>query len=270
MGVPVGPADGPAQPRQHAVSVPGRVEEDRRRRVARHGPVPPIPPGPQRRCARRRDRDAVRFAARLHRRQAHPQPVPAHRLPARQLPPDRARRKGAAGRRRHRPHRRPQDLRRGPAHRRGRCCWPTARRCSCGCDPASHDRTRRRARGRGGATGCATGRLADFGVPRSSSVWSALAVLALGILAIPYPGPGWAIVFIGLGILATEFVWARRLLKFAKHRYDKVMAWFRGQGLSGAGRGGRVHHRGGGARRCGCSARIGWAGESGRHRIGRG
>lgn len=58
-----------------------------------------------------------------------------------------------------------------------------------------------------------------------------LAVLGAGILAIPYPGPGWAIVFVGLGILATEFDWARRLLAYARERYDKVMAWFKAQGL---------------------------------------
>jgi uncharacterized protein (TIGR02611 family) len=58
-----------------------------------------------------------------------------------------------------------------------------------------------------------------------------LAVLAVGILAIPYPGPGWAIVFVGLGILATEFDWARRLLSHVRHRYDLVMAWFGRQGL---------------------------------------
>lgn len=53
-----------------------------------------------------------------------------------------------------------------------------------------------------------------------------LVVFAVGIVAIPYPGPGWAIVFIGLGILATEFEWAGRLLAYAKERYDKVMDWF--------------------------------------------
>jgi uncharacterized protein (TIGR02611 family) len=58
-----------------------------------------------------------------------------------------------------------------------------------------------------------------------------LAVLAVGIIAIPYPGPGWAIVFVGLAILATEFDWARRLLAYARKRYDKVMDWFRCQGL---------------------------------------
>jgi uncharacterized protein (TIGR02611 family) len=58
-----------------------------------------------------------------------------------------------------------------------------------------------------------------------------LAVLTAGILAIPYPGPGWAIVFIGLAILATEFDWARRLLKYTRGRYDQMMAWFKAQGL---------------------------------------
>jgi uncharacterized protein (TIGR02611 family) len=58
-----------------------------------------------------------------------------------------------------------------------------------------------------------------------------LAVLGVGILAIPYPGPGWAIVFIGLAILATEFTWARLALKFTRERYDQMMAWFKRQGL---------------------------------------
>jgi uncharacterized protein (TIGR02611 family) len=57
-----------------------------------------------------------------------------------------------------------------------------------------------------------------------------LAVLGVGILAIPYPGPGWAIVFIGLAILATEFTWARLALKFTRERYGQVMAWFKRQG----------------------------------------
>lgn len=58
-----------------------------------------------------------------------------------------------------------------------------------------------------------------------------LIVLAVGIIAIPYPGPGWAIVFLGLGILATEFEWAHRLLRYARKRYDAAMAWFKQQGL---------------------------------------
>ena len=37
--------------------------------------------------------------------------------------------------------------------------------------------------------------------------------------------------FVGLAILATEFDWARRLLAYTRERYDKVMAWFKAQGL---------------------------------------
>jgi uncharacterized protein (TIGR02611 family) len=55
------------------------------------------------------------------------------------------------------------------------------------------------------------------------------AVLILGVLAIPYPGPGWLIVFAGLGILATEFTWAGRLLAFARGYYDAWSAWVRRQ-----------------------------------------
>ena len=58
-----------------------------------------------------------------------------------------------------------------------------------------------------------------------------LAVFVVGIIAIPYPGPGWAIVFVGLGILASEFDWARRLLNFARDRYNRFMGWFWNQGL---------------------------------------
>ena len=58
-----------------------------------------------------------------------------------------------------------------------------------------------------------------------------LAVLAVGIVAIPYPGPGWALVCLGLGILATEFRWAQLVLHWVKERYDKVMDWFKRQGL---------------------------------------
>ena len=54
-------------------------------------------------------------------------------------------------------------------------------------------------------------------------------VVAVGIVAIPYPGPGWLIVFTGLAILATEFDWARRLLDFAKGKYDAWQEWLAAQ-----------------------------------------
>ena len=50
-------------------------------------------------------------------------------------------------------------------------------------------------------------------------------VLVAGVLMIPYPGPGWLVVFAGLGILATEFAWAGRVLRWARGHYDRWMAW---------------------------------------------
>ena len=57
-------------------------------------------------------------------------------------------------------------------------------------------------------------------------------VLAVGIVAIPYPGPGWAIVFLGLAILATEFRAAQVALHWVKLRYEAVMAWFARQPIA--------------------------------------
>lgn len=54
-------------------------------------------------------------------------------------------------------------------------------------------------------------------------------VLIAGVAAIPYPGPGWLIVFAGLAILGTEFYWAQRVLGFLRHRYDAWVRWLRRQ-----------------------------------------
>jgi uncharacterized protein (TIGR02611 family) len=44
-----------------------------------------------------------------------------------------------------------------------------------------------------------------------------VAVLLVGVAGLILPIlPGWALIFVGLGILATEYVWARRLLLRAK------------------------------------------------------
>jgi uncharacterized protein (TIGR02611 family) len=43
-------------------------------------------------------------------------------------------------------------------------------------------------------------------------------LLALGIVLIVTPGPGWLTILLGLGILAAEFVWARTLLDRLKEQ----------------------------------------------------
>jgi uncharacterized protein (TIGR02611 family) len=57
------------------------------------------------------------------------------------------------------------------------------------------------------------------------------AVLVAGIIMIPAPGPGWFVVFIGLGILGTEFAWARRLLVFTKRHVLRWTHWIGQQSL---------------------------------------
>lgn len=57
-------------------------------------------------------------------------------------------------------------------------------------------------------------------------------VVIVGIIAIPYPGPGWLIVFTGLAILATEFTWAQRLLGYARGKYEAWTGWLRRQHLA--------------------------------------
>lgn len=56
-------------------------------------------------------------------------------------------------------------------------------------------------------------------------------VLVAGAIMIPYPGPGWLVVFAGLAILATEFHWARRVLHFARSKYDAWTAWLARQSV---------------------------------------
>jgi uncharacterized protein (TIGR02611 family) len=56
-----------------------------------------------------------------------------------------------------------------------------------------------------------------------------IAVLIAGIIAIPYPGPGWLIVFAGLAILSTEFQRAQRVLHWTRSRYDSWTDWLRRQ-----------------------------------------
>jgi uncharacterized protein (TIGR02611 family) len=52
-----------------------------------------------------------------------------------------------------------------------------------------------------------------------------LVVIAIGALLIPLPGPGWLIVFLGLGIWSTEYAWARRLLLFVRREVGRWWGW---------------------------------------------
>jgi uncharacterized protein (TIGR02611 family) len=49
-----------------------------------------------------------------------------------------------------------------------------------------------------------------------------LAVAAGGVVLLPLPGPGWVVIFAGLGIWATEFVWAQLFLRWARRKVAKA------------------------------------------------
>lgn len=47
-------------------------------------------------------------------------------------------------------------------------------------------------------------------------------LLILGIVMIVTPGPGWLTILLALGVLAAEFVWARRLLDRIKEQGVRI------------------------------------------------
>jgi len=52
-------------------------------------------------------------------------------------------------------------------------------------------------------------------------------LLALGgLVLVPLPGPGWLIVFAGLALLGTEFVWAHRFSGWLKRQLARFWAWW--------------------------------------------
>jgi uncharacterized protein (TIGR02611 family) len=58
-----------------------------------------------------------------------------------------------------------------------------------------------------------------------------LAVVVIGIVLLPLPGPGWLIIFAGLGILASEYTWAARLLAWVRRRFARSTQWLAAQPL---------------------------------------
>lgn len=54
-----------------------------------------------------------------------------------------------------------------------------------------------------------------------------VAIVIIGIILIPLPGPGWLIVFVGLTVLGSEFHWARRLTSWARMQLARFWYWWR-------------------------------------------
>lgn len=59
-------------------------------------------------------------------------------------------------------------------------------------------------------------------VRRAFRIVFGFTLLLVGIVMIVTPGPGWVVIFLGLGLLAAEFVWARRLMDRMKRESERV------------------------------------------------
>lgn len=59
-------------------------------------------------------------------------------------------------------------------------------------------------------------------VRRVFRILSGFTLLAAGAIMLVTPGPGWLTIFLGLGLLAAEFVWARRLMDRIKREGGRV------------------------------------------------
>ncbi|GAA2650723.1 TIGR02611 family protein [Nonomuraea recticatena] len=51
-----------------------------------------------------------------------------------------------------------------------------------------------------------------------------------GLIMVPFPGPGWLVVFAGLAVLATEFHWAHKVLEFGKSVLQAWTEWYKQRG----------------------------------------
>jgi tellurite resistance protein TerC len=74
----------------------------------------------------------------------------------------------------------------------------------------------------------ATNPLAALRIARKLAVTViGVSVLMFGLALIVLPGPAFIVIPMGLSILATEYLWARRLLRHVKARATQVLGQFR-------------------------------------------
>ena len=59
-------------------------------------------------------------------------------------------------------------------------------------------------------------------VRRFFKVLGGFTLLLLGAVMVFTPGPGWPVIFLGLTLLAAEFVWAKRLMDRMKHEGNRL------------------------------------------------
>jgi uncharacterized protein (TIGR02611 family) len=70
-------------------------------------------------------------------------------------------------------------------------------------------------------------------VRRAFRIVAGFTLLLVGLVMIITPGPGWLVIFLGLSLLAAEFIWARRLMDRMKREGERVRdaVWSIGKGV---------------------------------------
>ncbi|WP_243399214.1 TIGR02611 family protein [Cryobacterium zongtaii] len=53
-----------------------------------------------------------------------------------------------------------------------------------------------------------------------------LTVMAVGLILVPLPGPGWLIVFVGVAVLGTEFPAAHRVTTVVRRLAHRLRLWW--------------------------------------------
>jgi uncharacterized protein (TIGR02611 family) len=59
-------------------------------------------------------------------------------------------------------------------------------------------------------------------VRRIFRIVAGFTLLLAGVVMLVTPGPGWLVILLGLGLLAAEFVWARRLMDRIKRQGGRL------------------------------------------------
>jgi uncharacterized protein (TIGR02611 family) len=59
-------------------------------------------------------------------------------------------------------------------------------------------------------------------VRRFFKILGGFTLLLVGAVMIFTPGPGWLVIFLGLTLLAAEFVWAQKLMARMKHEGNRL------------------------------------------------
>lgn len=59
---------------------------------------------------------------------------------------------------------------------------------------------------------------------RITVFFAGVTLMSIGVLLLVLPGPGWAMIALGLIVLASEYVWAQRLLRPVKSKLQAAKA----------------------------------------------